>query len=115
MRDNYAVGGDRMLMVASDRLSAFDVGTRIEPIPGKGRSADADGVGVVRAHSPTSSRTTSPARIPRSVVAADERVQVRGRAMLVKRLKPLPIEAVVRGYLAGSGWKEYRESGTVAA
>jgi phosphoribosylaminoimidazole-succinocarboxamide synthase len=50
---------------------------------------------------------------PESVVAADEREQIRGRAMLVKRLKPLPIEAVVRGYLAGSGWKEYRESGAV--
>jgi phosphoribosylaminoimidazole-succinocarboxamide synthase len=50
---------------------------------------------------------------PTAVVAPDEVEQVRGRSMLVKRLKPLPIEAVVRGYLAGSGWKEYRESGTV--
>ena len=50
---------------------------------------------------------------PQSVVSADEREQVRGRSMLVKRLKPLPVEAVVRGYLAGSGWKEYQESGTV--
>ena len=50
---------------------------------------------------------------PESVVAADERAQVRGRSMLVKRLKPLPIEAVVRGYLAGSGWKEYQQSGAV--
>jgi len=50
---------------------------------------------------------------PESVVAADERAQVRGRSMLVRRLRPLPIEAVVRGYLAGSGWKEYQESGAV--
>jgi len=111
VRDNYAVGEDRILMVASDRLSAFDVVLN-EPIPGKGelltqmalfwfgKLAD-----IVPNH------LTGIA--PESVVAPDEVEQVRGRSMLVKRLKPLPIEAVVRGYLAGSGWKEYAASGSV--
>ena len=111
VRDNYAVGADRILMVASDRLSAFDVVMR-EPIPGKGelltqlalfwfaRLAD-----VVPNHLTGDD--------PESVVAEGERSQVRGRAMLVKRLAPLPVEAVVRGYLAGSGWKEYTATGAV--
>ncbi len=111
VRDNYAVGADRILMVASDRLSAFDV-VMGEPIPGKGalltqmallwfeRLAD-----IVPNH--------LTGQDPSTVVAEDERAQVRGRAMLVKRLAPLPVEAVVRGYLAGSGWKEYAESGSV--
>ena len=111
VRDNYAVGGDRMLMVASDRLSAFDVVMK-EPIPGKGRVLTQMALAWFArlAHVVPNHLTGED---PESVVAADERVQVRGRAMLVKRLKPLPIEAVVRGYLAGSGWKEYRESGAV--
>ena len=111
VRDNYAVGSDRILMVASDRLSAFDV-VMGEPIPGKGelltrmalfwfeRLAD-----IVPNH------LTGDA--PESVVTENERAQVRGRSMLVKRLKPLPIEAVVRGYLAGSGWAEYQRSQSV--
>jgi len=111
VRDNYAVGEDRILMVASDRLSAFDVVLN-EPIPGKGelltqmalfwfgKLAD-----IVPNH------LTGIA--PESVVAPDEVEQVRGRSMLVKRLTPLPIEAVVRGYLAGSGWKEYAATGSV--
>jgi phosphoribosylaminoimidazole-succinocarboxamide synthase len=111
VRDNYAVGGDRILMVASDRISAFDV-VMGEPIPGKGETLTkmalfwfAKLAHVVPNH------LTGVA--PESVVAPDEVEQVRGRSMLVKRLKPLPIEAVVRGYLAGSGWKEYQASGTV--
>ena len=111
VRDNYAVGTDRILMVASDRLSAFDV-VMGEPIPGKGelltrmalfwfeRLAD-----IVPNHLTGDD--------PQSVVTEAERAQVRGRAMLVKRLKPLPIEAVVRGYLAGSGWVEYQRSQSV--
>ncbi|HKX44849.1 MAG TPA: phosphoribosylaminoimidazolesuccinocarboxamide synthase [Burkholderiaceae bacterium] len=111
VRDNYAVGADRLLMVASDRLSAFDV-VMGQPIPGKGELLTRMAMfwfahleGIVPNHLTGDD--------PASVVAADEREQVRGRSMLVKRLKPLPIEAVVRGYLAGSGWKEYQESGTV--
>jgi phosphoribosylaminoimidazole-succinocarboxamide synthase len=111
VRDNYAVGEDRILMVATDRLSAFDV-VMSEPIPGKGevltrmalfwfgKLAD-----IVPNH--------LTGEDPESVVAPEERAQVRGRSMLVKRLKPLPVEAVVRGYLAGSGWKEYQASQSV--
>ncbi|MGN6525471.1 MAG: phosphoribosylaminoimidazolesuccinocarboxamide synthase [Burkholderiaceae bacterium] len=111
VRDNYAVGEDRILMVATDRLSAFDV-VLGEPIPGKGALLTQMALfwfgkleGIVPNH------LTGEA--PESVVQPDEVAQVRDRSMLVKRLKPLPIEAVVRGYLAGSGWKEYQESQSV--
>jgi phosphoribosylaminoimidazole-succinocarboxamide synthase len=111
VRDNYAVGADRMLMVASDRLSAFDVVMR-QPIPGKGRVLTQMALAwFERLKHVVPNHLTGDD--PESVVAADERDQVRGRAMLVKRLRPLPIEAVVRGYLAGSGWKEYQETGAV--
>jgi phosphoribosylaminoimidazole-succinocarboxamide synthase len=111
VRDNYAVGTDRILMIASDRLSAFDV-VMGEPIPGKGALLTEvalfwfDKLQHVVPHHLTGDN-------PESVVTEAERAQVRGRAMLVKRLKPLPVEAVVRGYLAGSGWKEYQQSGEV--
>ena len=111
VRDNYAVGADRLLMVASDRISAFDV-IMGEPIPGKGELLTRvalfwfDRLSHIVPHHLTG-------QAPESVVAPDEVEQVRGRSMLVKRLKPLPIEAVVRGYLAGSGWKEYQEGGAV--
>jgi phosphoribosylaminoimidazole-succinocarboxamide synthase len=111
VRDNYAVGDDRLLMVASDRLSAFDV-IMGEPIPGKGELLTRMALfWFARLGHIVPNHLTGDD--PESVVAADERAQVRGRSMLVKRLKPLPIEAVVRGYLAGSGWKEYRESQSV--
>ena len=111
VRDNYAVGNDRLLMVATDRLSAFDV-VMGEPIPGKGELLTRMALFWFErlAHVVPNHLTGDD---PTSVVAPDEVEQVRGRSMLVKRLTPLPIEAVVRGYLAGSGWKEYRESGTV--
>jgi phosphoribosylaminoimidazole-succinocarboxamide synthase len=111
VRDNYAVGNDRILMVASDRLSAFDVVMKA-PVPGKGRLLTQMALfwfghleGLVPNH------LTGDA--PESVVAPDEVAQVSGRSMLVKRLTPLPCEAVVRGYVAGSGWKEYTACGTV--
>jgi len=111
VRDLYAVGSDRMLMVASDRLSAFDVVMKA-PVPGKGRLLTTMALfwfehlkGLVPNH------LTGAA--PESVVSPDEVPQVQGRSMLVKRLTPLPCEAVVRGYVAGSGWKEYTKSGTV--
>jgi phosphoribosylaminoimidazole-succinocarboxamide synthase len=111
VRDNYAVGDDRLLMVASDRLSAFDV-VMGEPIPGKGELLTRMALfWFERLKHVVPNHLTG--EDPESVVAADERAQVRGRSMLVKRLKPLPIEAVVRGYLAGSGWKEYQESQAV--
>lgn len=115
VRDNYAVGDDRILMVASDRLSAFDV-IMGEPIPGKGAlltqmalfwfdKLGPKGLNLCPIH------LTGEA--PESVVSAAEAPQVAGRSMLVKRLKPLPVEAVVRGYLAGSGWKEYQQTQAV--
>jgi phosphoribosylaminoimidazole-succinocarboxamide synthase len=111
VRDNYAVGGDRILMVATDRLSAFDV-VMGEPIPGKGELLTRMALFWFArlAHVAPNHLTGED---PERVVAPDERTQVRGRSMLVKRLKPLPIEAVVRGYLAGSGWAEYRASQSV--
>ncbi len=111
VRDNYAVGTDRLLMVASDRISAFDV-VMGEPIPGKGELLTTMALFWFRklAHIVPNHLTGED---PLSVVAPAEHDQVRGRSMLVKRLQPLPIEAVVRGYLAGSGWKEYQASGTV--
>jgi phosphoribosylaminoimidazole-succinocarboxamide synthase len=111
VRDNYAVGDDRILMVASDRLSAFDV-ILGQPIPGKGALLTQmalfwfDRLGSVCPNHLTGD-------VPESAVTSDEVAQVRGRSMLVKRLKPLPVEAVVRGYLAGSGWKEYQASQSV--
>ncbi len=111
VRDNYAVGDDRILMVATDRLSAFDV-VMGEPIPGKGELLTQMALFWF-----AQLRNIVPNHLtgddPESVVRGDERAQVRGRSMLVNRLKPLPIEAVVRGYLAGSGWSEYRENQSV--
>ncbi len=115
VRDNYAVGDDRILMVASDRISAFDV-IMGQPIPGKGAlltkmalfwfdRLGPKGLNICPIH------LTGDA--PESVVTPDEVPQVTGRSMLVKRLKPIPVEAVVRGYLAGSGWKEYQASRSV--
>jgi phosphoribosylaminoimidazole-succinocarboxamide synthase len=111
VRDNYAVGNDRLLMVATDRLSAFDV-VMGEPIPGKGELLTQMAM-FWFAHLGHIVPNHLTGDDPESVVAADEREQVRGRSMLVKRLQPLPVEAVVRGYLAGSGWKEYQQSHSV--
>jgi phosphoribosylaminoimidazole-succinocarboxamide synthase len=111
VRDNYAVGKDRLLMVASDRLSAFDV-ILGEPIPGKGALLTQmalfwfDKLGDLCPNHLTG-------EAPESVVTPAEVPQVTGRSMLVKRLKPIPVEAVVRGYLAGSGWKEYQDNQAV--
>ncbi len=111
VRENFAVGDDKMLIVASDRLSAFDV-ILDQPIPEKGMVLTqmaqfwfdilAD---VVPNHLTGID--------PESVVDLEEHAQIRGRSMVVKKLKPLPIEAVVRGYLIGSGWKDYQATGAV--
>ena len=111
VRDNYAVGDDRILMVASDRISAFDV-IMGEPIPGKGALLTKMALfwfELLKDVAPNHLTGEDPC----SVVKPEERRQVEGRSMLVKKLKPLPVEAVVRGYLAGSGWKEYQENGAV--
>ena len=111
VRDNYAVGTDRILMVASDRLSAFDVVMKA-PVPGKGALLTQMALAWFR-HLEGLVPTHITGEAPESVVQPDEVPLVAGRSMLVKRLQPLPCEAVVRGYVAGSGWKEYSKSGTV--
>ena len=111
VRDNYAVGTDRILMVASDRLSAFDVVMKA-PVPGKGRLLTEMALFWFE-HLKDLVPNHITGAAPESVVTAAEAPQVSGRSMLVKRLTPLPCEAVVRGYVAGSGWKEYSKSGTV--
>ena len=112
VRDIYAVGDDRMLIVVTDRLSAFDV-ILPDPIPDKGRVLNAmaafwfQRLGHVVPNHLTGVD-------PESVVQGEaEKAQVRGRSMVVKKLKPLPVEAVVRGYLIGSGWKDYQATGAV--
>ncbi len=112
VRDIYAAGEDQLLMVASDRISAFDV-VFAEPIPDKGRvlTAMTDFWDELLGHiAPTHLITTNPAKFP---LGADEIQGVAGRAMLVRRAEMLPIECIVRGYLSGSAWKEYKTTGTV--
>ena len=111
VRDIYAVGADKMLIVTSDRLSAFDV-VLSDPIPDKGRVLNEmanfwfQRLGHIVPNQLTGID-------PESVVSEEERAQVRGRAVVVKKLKPLPIEAVVRGYIIGSGWKDYQKTGRI--
>ncbi|MEW5771003.1 MAG: phosphoribosylaminoimidazolesuccinocarboxamide synthase [Pseudomonadota bacterium] len=111
VRDIYAVDDKRMLIVTTDRLSAFDV-VMPTPIPGKGKvlTAMADFWFRKLAHILPNQLTGD---APEDVVAADEREQVAGRAIVVKRLKALPVEAIVRGYLVGSGWADYQKTGQV--
>ncbi len=111
VRDNYAVGNDQLLIVTTDRLSAFDV-IMGEPIPNKGRVLnEMANFWFEKLKHVVPNHLTGEA--PESVVAADEVEQVKGRAVVVKRLEPILVEAVVRGYLAGSGWKDYQASGSV--
>jgi phosphoribosylaminoimidazole-succinocarboxamide synthase len=112
VRDLYAVGDDRMLVLASDRLSAFDV-VMSDPIPDKGRvlTQMANFWFAKLGHVVPNHLTGVD---PESVVEGeDEKAQVRGRAIVVKKLKPLPVEAVVRGYIIGSGWKDYQATGRI--
>ncbi len=111
VRDIYAVDDQRLLIVTTDRLSAFDV-VLPTPIPGKGQvlTRISDFWFAKLGHILPNQLTGI---APESVVAPDERDQVAGRASVVRRLKPLPIEAIVRGYLVGSGWKEYKAQGSV--
>lgn len=111
VRDIYEVDADHLLIVTTDRLSAFDV-ILPTPIPGKGEVlTSVSNFWFDRLQHILPSQESGIA--PESVVAADERDQVTGRAIVVKRLQPLPIEAIVRGYLVGSGWKEYKTSQSV--
>ncbi len=111
VRDIYAVGSDKMLIVTSDRLSAFDV-VLSDPIPDKGRVLNEMAnfwFGKLGHIVPNQLTGVD----PESVVSSSEKSQVQGRAVVVKKLKPLPIEAVVRGYIIGSGWKDYQKTGKV--
>ncbi len=111
VRDLYAVGEDRLLVVQTDRLSAFDV-ILPTPIPGKGEVLTALSLfwfERLKHVLPNHLTGVDPA----SVVAPEERAQIAGRSMVVRKFKPLMIEAVVRGYLAGSGWKDYQATGAV--
>jgi phosphoribosylaminoimidazole-succinocarboxamide synthase len=111
VRENYAVGEDKILMVTSDRLSAFDV-VLSEPIPGKGRVLNQlANFWFERLADIVPNHLTGIA--PETVVAADEVEQIKGRSVVARRLQPILIEAVVRGYLAGSGWKEYQQNSAV--
>ena len=111
VRDIYAVSDDRLLLVTSDRLSAYDV-ILPTPIPHKGEILVAlanfwfEKLGHIVPNQLTGID-------PETVVAPNERDQVRGRAIVVNKYQVLPIEAVVRGYLEGSGWKEYQETQSV--
>ncbi len=111
VRDIYAVGRDKMLIVTSDRLSAFDV-VLPDPIPDKGRVLnEMANFWFARLGHVVPNQLTG--IDPESVVSNSEKDQVRGRSVVVKKLKPLPIEAVVRGYIIGSGWKDYQRTGKV--
>ena len=112
VRDIYAVDAENLLIVTTDRLSAFDV-VFPDPVPGKGAvlTAVANFWFGKLAHVIPNQLTGID---PESVVNGEaERAQVRGRSIVVRRLKPLPIEAVARGFLIGSGWKDYQASGAV--
>jgi len=111
VRDLYAVGDDRMLIVATDRLSAFDV-VMPDPIPDKGRVLnDMANFWFARLGHIVPNQLTG--IDPESLVSDSEKSQVRGRSVVVKKLKALPIEAVVRGYIIGSGWKDYQKTGKI--
>ena len=117
VREVYEVGPDRLLLVASDRVSAFDVVLR-EAVPGKGAVLTQLSAfwferlaGTVASHYITADAAEIVARLP---ALAEHRGQLAGRAMLVRRTEPVPFECVVRGYLAGSAWAEYRRHGTLA-
>jgi phosphoribosylaminoimidazole-succinocarboxamide synthase len=111
VRDLYAVGNDQLLVIQTDRLSAFDV-ILPDPIPEKGRVlTEMSTFWFRKLGHVIPNHLTGIA--PESVVKPDERGQVLGRATVVRKLKPLMIEAVVRGYIIGSGWKDYQKTGAV--
>ena len=111
VRDIYAVDDDKLLIVQTDRLSAFDV-ILPDPIPGKGKLLTAlSAFWFEKLAHIIPNHLTGIA--PESVVADSEREQVQGRAFVIRRLKPLPVEAIVRGYIVGSGWKDYQATGAI--
>lgn len=113
VRDLYAAGPDHILIVTTDRLSAFDV-VLPDPIPGKGRILTALSRFWFEWSRPIIDNHLSDRTLDSVVTDADERAQVADRALVVRRLTPLPVEAIVRGYLAGSGWKDYQRTGFIS-
>lgn len=112
VRDIYDVDNEHLLIITTDRLSAFDV-ILPNPIPGKGQvltSVSNFWFDKMRSVIPNHLSTL---RLEDVVPNAEERAQIEGRAIIVKKLNPLPVEAIVRGYLIGSGWKDYQKSGSV--
>ena len=112
VRDVYAVGDDHLLMIATDRLSAFDV-VLPEPLPGKGKILTRVALFWFEQMADLMPNHLSDLKLESVLPNEEEYSQAKDRSMLVKRLKPLPVEAVVRGYLIGSGWKDYQQSGSV--
>src|SRR5690606_18922023 len=110
VRDVYAIDDDSLLIVATDRLSAFDV-ILPDPIPGKGRILNAISNYWFAGTSHIIRNHLLDRPLASVLPDAAERAQVEGRAVVARRLKALPIEAVVRGYLIGSGWKDYQATG----
>lgn len=112
VRDIYAVGDDHLLIVTTDRLSAFDV-ILPDPIPGKGVVLTAvSGFWFERMKDVVPNQLAD-MTLDEALPDAEERAQVEGRGIIVKKLKALPVEAIIRGYLIGSGWKDYQKSGAV--
>ncbi len=112
VRDIYAVGDAHLLIVTSDRLSAFDV-ILPQPIPGKGAVLQALTEFWMRRFAALLPNQMAPEMRLSDWLTADELAQCEGRAVIVKKLKALPIECVARGYLIGSGWKDYQATGAV--
>ncbi len=110
VRDIYAAGDDHLIIVASDRISAFDV-ILPDAIPGKGAVLTSLSQFWFERFDDVANHLTD--KQLSDFLTADEAAQIDGRAMLVKKLKPLPIEAIVRGYIIGSGWKDYQQTGQV--
>ena len=112
VRDIYAAGADALLIVTTDRLSAFDV-VLPDPIPGKGRVLnEISNFWFARTRHIVPNHLTGRA-VADLIADPTERDALQGRSVIVRRLKALPLEAVVRGYLIGSGWKDYQKTGSV--
>ena len=112
VRDMYEIDDNHILIVTTDRLSAFDVILQ-DPVPGKGEILNQISDFWFKKMAHIIPNQTSTMSIDDAIPDATERERVRSRAIIVKKLKPLPIEAIVRGYLIGSGWKEYQKSQSV--
>jgi len=112
VRDIYAIDDEHLLIVTTDRISAFDV-VLPDPVPGKGMVLTRVAKFWFEKTRHIIANHIADLSLEQALPDAAEREQVQGRAMIVKRLRPLPVEAIVRGYLIGSGWKDYQRSGMV--